>query len=117
MPGIRLCMSGGGLMSAAFDAFLASVHPVAVEQERFGTPGRGERPGSAEDRLMRQQHAGRVKAFAHKRDYPTATPAALRAIVAESVAWDQEHEYKQSPQGRAAELRRRADWLENRKTA
>lgn len=113
----RRCMSGGGRVSAAFDAFLASVDPVAVERERFGMPGRGERPGSADDRLMRIAHEAIATEFRHRRDFPSATPGEIRRMLAAEVAHHERTIYKQSPEGRAAQRIKRAAELENRSEA
>lgn len=74
-------MSGGGRVSAAFDAFLASVDPVAIERERFGIPDRSERPGSPEDLGMRAEHDERVEQFHRQLAFPHASPSEIRQLI------------------------------------
>ena len=44
-------------MSAAWEAFVASIDVVKLERERAGVPSPQERPGSQGDRSMRVLHA------------------------------------------------------------
>jgi hypothetical protein len=52
-------------MGDAWDAFIASLNPATVEQERMRPPTHPEleRPGSAEDNRMRSRHQEVVAAF------------------------------------------------------
>lgn len=72
-------------MSDAWEAFVASLDPVALEQERYRAPADEERPGSATDLGIRAAH--RFMA----RDYwaaVRATRAEVRArIKAAQEAW------------------------------
>jgi hypothetical protein len=70
-------------------AFIASLDPVELERERFGTPT-GERPGSAGWRLMITEHDMQVHEWKIRR--ARITHASLAAAVAEAQAWDRRHQ-------------------------
>lgn len=74
-----------------WEAFVASVDPDELEHERFGTPGRDERPGSAADRWMRECNQARVAAFRAAARNRSGFER-LDAAVAEAREWLRRHE-------------------------
>ena len=72
-----------------WEAFVVSLDPAELERERFGTPGRDERPGSAADRRMRAAHEVDVLRFKTRRARVIADRQVTRLAVVEARTWDQ----------------------------
>lgn len=74
-------------MSDGWDVFVASLNPKVLDLERMRAPSRGERPGSASDRQMRELHRLRVERLRRGR-LPSITGEGLVALLRESEEFD-----------------------------
>ncbi|UAJ79974.1 hypothetical protein IT072_02530 [Leifsonia sp. ZF2019] len=79
-----------------WEAFIASLDPERLEQERFGHPSPSERPGSAEWRRMVADHD--AYRFAYYRIPPVIRDYELELMLSEIRAWDRRFENNLTPE-------------------
>lgn len=82
-----------------WDAFVASLDPVAVEKERTNLVPSIERPHGPEDIRMRTQHAARAAA------YRAGARGDLVRIQAEQIGWQARADQRAAQQQREAAIR------------